>query len=65
TSAAALSVPAASAPEAALAGGITGAIALLLLTGLLVVWIDRREGLALLEPVARSAGQEAPDPVHI
>lgn len=65
TSAAALSVPAASAPEAALAGGITGAIALLLLTGLLMVWIGRREGLRLLEPVARPAGLEAPAPVHI
>ena len=65
TSAAALSVPAAAAPEAALAGGITGAIALLLLTGLLVVWIGRREGLRLLEPVARPAGLEAPAPVHI
>ena len=65
TSAAALSVPAASAPEAALAGGITGGIALLLLAGLLVVWIGRREGVALLEPVTRPAGQEAPDPVHI
>ncbi|MFL0458255.1 type II CAAX prenyl endopeptidase Rce1 family protein [Brachybacterium paraconglomeratum] len=65
TSAAALSVPAAAASEAALAGGITGAIALLLLTGLLVVWIGRREGVRLREPVARSAGQEAPDPVHI
>ena len=65
TSAAALSVPAAAAPEAALAGGITGAIALLLITALLVVWIGRREGVALLEPVTRPAGQQAPDPVHI
>ncbi|WP_062946608.1 type II CAAX prenyl endopeptidase Rce1 family protein [Brachybacterium sp. sponge] len=65
TSAAALSVPAAAAPEAALAGGITGAIALLALTGLLVVWIGRREGVRLLQPVTRPAGQEAPDPVHI
>ena len=65
TSAAALSVPAAAASEAALAGGITGAIALLLLTGLLVVWIGRREGVRLLEPVARPAGLEAPAPVHI
>lgn len=65
TSAAALSVPAAAASEAALAGGITGAIALLLLTGLLVVWIGRREGVRLLQPVTRPAGQEAPDPVHI
>lgn len=65
TSAAALAVPAAAAPEAALAGGITGAIALLLITALLVVWIGRREGVALLEPVTRPAGQEAPDPVHI
>ena len=65
TSAAALSVPAAAVPEAALAGGITGAIALLLLTGLLVVWIGRREGVRLLEPVARPAGLEAPAPVHI
>ena len=65
TSAAALSVPAAAVPEAALAGGIAGAIALLLLTDLLVVWIGRREGVRLLEPVARPAGLEAPAPVHI
>ena len=65
TSAAALSVPAAAASEAALAGGIAGAIALLLLTDLLVVWIGRREGVRLLEPVARPAGLEAPAPVHI
>lgn len=65
TSAAALSVPAAAASEAALAGGVTGAIALLLLTAALALWIGRREGVALLEPVTRPAGQEAPDSVHI
>ncbi|WP_341854289.1 hypothetical protein [Brachybacterium sp. GPGPB12] len=39
--------------------------AALLITAPLVVWIGRREGVALLEPVTRPAGQEAPDPVHI
>ena len=52
-------------PEAALAGGITGAIALLLLTALLMVWIGRREGVRLLEPVVRPVGLEAPAPLHI
>ena len=65
TSAAALAVPAAAAPEAALAGGVAAAAGLLLLTAALALWIGRREGVALLEPVARPAGQEAPDPVHI
>ncbi|GAP77961.1 MULTISPECIES: hypothetical protein [Brachybacterium] len=65
TSAAALAVPAAAAPEAALAGGVAAAAGLLLLTAALALWIGRREGVALLEPVTRPAGQEAPDPVHI
>ncbi|MFJ6041976.1 CAAX protease [Brachybacterium paraconglomeratum] len=65
TSAAALAVPAAAAPEAALAGGFAAAAGLLLLTAALALWIGRREGVALLEPVTRPAGQEAPDPVHI
>lgn len=65
TSAASLAVPAAAAPEAALAGGVAAAAGLLLLTAALALWIGRREGVALLEPVTRPAGQEAPDPVHI
>jgi membrane protease YdiL (CAAX protease family) len=65
TSAAALSVHAVAAPQAALAGGIAAAAALVLLTAVLTVWIGRREGVRLLEPVTRPAGLDAPAPVHI
>lgn len=65
TSAAALAAPAAAAPGAALAGGATAAGAMLLLTAVLALWIGRREGVRLLEPVTRPAGLEAPAPVHV
>ena len=65
TSAAALAAPAAAAPEAALAGGIGAAIALLLVTAALSLWIGRRAGVRLLEPVTRPAGEDVPAHVHV
>ena len=64
TSAAALAAPAAAAPEAALAGdrcrdraaaGHRGA----------ELWIGRRRGVRLLEPVTRPAGEDVPAHVHV
>ncbi|ASK65993.1 CAAX protease [Brachybacterium avium] len=49
--------------SAALAGGITAAAALLLLTAVSVARISAREGVRLLEPVSRPAGEPAPAPV--
>ncbi|WP_422116293.1 CAAX protease [Brachybacterium sp. UNK5269] len=63
TSAAALAATAAEAGAASLAGGIGGAVALLLLTAVMVVLISRREGVALREPVGRPAAELAPEPV--
>ncbi|GAA4521149.1 CAAX amino protease [Brachybacterium paraconglomeratum] len=51
--------------DAALAGGVSSAVAVLLLTVLLVGLISRREGLALLEPVGRPADDPVPGPVLV
>lgn len=50
---------------AALAGGIAAAVALLVITAVIVVVVSRREGLRLLEPVGRAADEPIPDPVLI
>src|SRR5699024_1142685 len=50
---------------AALAGGITGAVALLALTMVMMLIISRREGIGLLEPVTRDGDEPAPAPVPI
>lgn len=63
TSSAALAAHAVQAAEAALAGGIGSAAALLLVTAGTVAWISAREGVRLLEPVARPADQHAPAPI--
>src|SRR5699024_1382000 len=54
--------PAAS-EQAALTGGITATAALLVVTVMLVMRISSREGVHLLEPVTRPAGEPAPAPV--
>ncbi|MDN5821180.1 MAG: CAAX protease [Brachybacterium sp.] len=51
------------AAAAALGGGITAAAALLLLTAAMVARISAREGVRLLEPVGRPAGEPVPAPV--
>ncbi|MGY5766523.1 CAAX protease [Brachybacterium sp. DNPG3] len=51
--------------SAALAGGCVGALALLVLTAALVLVISRREGVGLLEPVRRAAGEPVPEPVLV
>ncbi|WP_394216085.1 CAAX protease [Brachybacterium vulturis] len=61
TSSAALATAASG--SAALAGGLAAAVALLLLTVVMVSRISAREGVALLEPVTRPAGEPAPAPV--
>lgn len=63
TSSAALTQTAVQADGAALAGGLGAAIALLVLTGASLAWISAREGIGLLEPVSRGAGEPAPEPV--
>ena len=50
---------------AALAGGVAAAVALLVITGVIVAVVSRREGLRLLEPVGRPAHEPVPDPVLI
>lgn len=61
TSSAALATTAAG--PAALAGGITGAVLLLLLTAVTVARLSARQGTGLLEPQSRPSGEPAPDPV--
>ena len=45
--------------------GIGAAIALLLVTAALSLWIGRRAGVRLLEPVTRPAGEDVPAHVHV
>ena len=61
TSSAALAT--AASEQAALTGGITATAALLVVTVVLVMRISSREGVRLLEPVTRPAGEPAPAPV--
>lgn len=61
TSSAALATAAAG--PAALAGGLTATVTLLLLTAVMMGRISARERVGLLEPVARPAGEPAPAPV--
>lgn len=63
TSSAALTETAAQAGQAALAGGIGAAVALLLLTAASLAWISSREQIGLFEPVSRGAFAPAPEPV--
>lgn len=58
TSSAALATTAAE--SASLAGGLTAAVALLLLTAAIAARISSREGVRLLEPVTRPADESAP-----
>ena len=63
TSAAALaahSTGAAGSAAAALAGGLSSAAALLLVTAGLVAWLSTREGIGLLQPLTRPAGEPVP-----
>lgn len=61
TSSAALATTASE--QSALAGGVAATAALLLVTAVLVMRISAREGVRLLEPVTRAAGEPAPAPV--
>src|SRR5699024_5466327 len=61
TSSAALATTASE--QSALAGGVAATAALLLVTAVLVMRISAREGMRLLEPVTRAAGEPAPAPV--
>lgn len=66
TSGAALDAASVTAPgNAALAGGLAGALALLVVTAVVMQVIGTRESVRFLEPVGREASEGVPDALHV